>query len=242
MYACNLWILEAFAILSLSLSLLYALHVMHTDYPHRRIWREAFWITRLVVTLLSNWLAFRLMKDNCTALASGMYNEYGFMLDGGWRYVFVIFFSHFKIFFTFFLIQWSMVKKFIDGEIELNIKYVNYILWFMKCTSFHMDKKDRMNTFLLWSIEIYIQSISGNGDECQRIPKLSSFLFSNLSEFHFCFFNLWLKKALNRCQKINFQISPFPLFIYDLHWKKSRLPKMYVSVSVCVSVCLSVCL
>ena len=42
----------------------------------------------------------------------------------------------------------------------------------------------------------------------------------------FCFIDLWFSifESLQSVSKINCQISLFPLFIYDLNWKKNLLP------------------
>ena len=56
-----------------------------------------------------------------------------------------------------------------------------------------------------------------------------------------CFLNLWLSKALNRCQK-SIIIVKFRHFLclYMIYIEKKVVPKMYVCVSVCLFVCLSV--
>ena len=68
-------------------------------------------------------------------------------------------------------------------------------------------------------------------------------LWSSLWYFQFfCFLNLWLSKALNRSQKSIVEFHHFLcLYKYDLHWKKSRLPKMYGCVCVCVCACVCAC-
>ena len=83
---------------------------------------------------------------------------------------------------------------------------------------------------------------------CYKLMNLFSFLLTNCNrvlkevfwKIAFSIFD-WVKPWNGlKNQLSNFTIS-FAYIYYDLHWKKSRLPKMYGCVCVCACVCACVC-
>ena len=79
-------------------------------------------------------------------------------------------------------------------QFEENFK-ITYIM--IKTSKFPLKK------WWVWYESLVIQK--WRNDKWSFIPLEKIFIF--------CFLNLWLSKALNRCQN-DFRISPFPLFIY----------------------------